>query len=84
MCEELGVSRSGYYAYEARKRNGLADPREDKDCADFLAVKAAYDFKGRPKGSRQIAMLMPKLLGTSMNRKKIQRLMRKYGPWNAR
>ena len=79
MCEELGVSRSGYYAYEARKRNGLADPREAKDCADFLAVKAAYDFKGRPKGSRQIAMLMPKLFGTSMNRKKIQRLMRKYG-----
>ena len=27
MCEELGVSRSGYYAYEA------------KDYADFLAVK---------------------------------------------
>ena len=79
MCEELGVSRSGYYAYEARKRNGRDDPREAKDCADFLAVKAAYDFKGRPKGSRQIAMLMPKLFGTSMNRKKIQRLMRKYG-----
>ena len=51
MCEELGVSRSGYYAYEARKRNGLADSREAKDYADFLAVKAAYDFKGRAKGS---------------------------------
>ena len=79
MCGELGVSRSGYYAYEARKRDGLADPREAKDCADFLVVKEVHGFKGRPKGSRQIAMLMPKLFGTSMNRKKIQRLMRKYG-----
>ncbi len=79
MCKELGVSRSGYYAYEARKRNGLSDPREARDYADFLIVKAAYDFRGRAKGSRAIAMLMPKLYGASMNRKKIQRLMRKYG-----
>ena len=79
MCSKLGVSRSGYYAYEARKRNGLDDPGEARDRADFLIVKSVYDFKGRPKGSRQIAMLMPKLYGTAMNRKKIQRLMRKYG-----
>ena len=80
MCKELGVSRSGYYAYEARKKNGLADPREAKDYADFLVVKEVYDFKGRAKGSRTIAMLMPKVRpGFSMNRKKIQRLMRKYG-----
>ena len=79
MCKELDVSRSGYYAYEARKRNGLAGPREASDYADFLIVKEVYDFKGRPKGSRTIAMLMPKLYGVSMNRKKIRRLMRKYG-----
>jgi len=79
MCEELGVSRSGYYAYESRKRNGLADPREASDYADFLVIKEVYDFKGRAKGSRTIAMLMPKLFGVSMNRKKIRRLMRKYG-----
>ena len=79
MCKELDVSRSGYYAYEARKAKGLGDPREAADYADFLAVKEVYDFKGRAKGSRQIAMLMPKLFGVSMNRKKIQRLMRKYG-----
>lgn len=80
MCEELGVSRSGYYAYEARKAKGLDDPREAADYADFLVVKEVYDFKGRAKGSRTIAMLMPKVCpGFSMNRKKIQRLMRKYG-----
>ena len=78
MCDELGVSRSGYYAYEARKRAGLGDPNEARDYADYLIVKAVYDFRGRPKGSRMIAMMMPKLCGVSMNRKKIQRLMRKY------
>ena len=80
MCAEKGVSRSGYYAYESRKASGLASPREAKDYADFLTVKAVYDYKGRAKGSRTIAMMMPKLFpGTVMNRKKIQRLMRKYG-----
>ena len=79
MCEELGVSRSGYYAYEARKAKGLGDRREAADYADFLIVREVYDFKGRAKGSRTIAMLMPKLYGVSMNRKKIRRLMRKYG-----
>lgn len=79
MCRELAVSRSGYYAYEARKRDGLADPREARDYADFLMVRDTYGFRGRPKGSRQIAMMMPRLFGISMNRKKIQRLMRKYG-----
>ena len=79
MCGELGVSRSGYYAYEARKSRGLDDPREAADYADFLAVREVYGFKGRPKGSRTIAMMMPRLLGVAMNRKKVQRLMRKYG-----
>ena len=78
MCGELGVSRSGYYAYEARK-NGPESGREAQDYSDFLMVKGVYDFKGRPKGSRTIAMLMPKLCGVAMNRKKIRRLMRKYG-----
>ena len=78
MCAELGVSRSGYYAYEARK-NGPESGREAQDYSDFLMVKGVYDFKGRPKGSRTIAMLMPKLCGVTMNRKKIRRLMRKYG-----
>lgn len=76
MCEELGVSRSGYYAYEARKAKGPGDPRETADYADFLIVKAVYEFRGRPKGSRQIAMQVPRLFGVSMNRKKIRRLMR--------
>ena len=77
-CGELGVSRSGYYAYEARKKSG--SPREARDYEDFLTVKAVYEFKGRPKGSRTIAMMVPRLFpGKSMNRKKVQRLMRKYG-----
>lgn len=80
MCEQMDVSRSGYYAYEERKAAGLLDPHEAEDYRDFLIVKQVYDFKNRPKSSRTIAMMMPKLFPeTRMNRKKVRRLMRKYG-----
>lgn len=78
MCRECGVSRSGYYAYAARKRS--PSPREKADYSDFLIIKYVYDYRGRPKGSRAIAMMMPRLVeGAGMNRKKVQRLMGKYG-----
>ncbi len=76
----MDVSRSGYYAYEGRKAAGLLDPREAEDYEDFLVVKQVYDFRNRPKGARTIAMMIPRLFqGRKMNRKKVQRLMRKYG-----
>ena len=81
MCSEAGVSRSGYYSYKARKTRSAGAAREARDRADFDLVKQVYDYKGRPKGSRTIAMMMPRLLGIAMNRKKIQRLMGKYGLW---
>ena len=78
MCEELGVSESGFHAYAARKAKGPS-PRELADLRDFAAVKQVYDYRGYPKGSRTIAMMMPGLLGIAMNRKKVARLMAKYG-----
>lgn len=40
---------------------------------------AARKARGFPKGSRLIALMMPRLLGAAMNRKKISRLMRRSG-----
>jgi putative transposase len=79
MCDQAGVSRSGYYSYAARKGSPAASARESRDYADFLLVKEAFDYKGRPKGSRTISMMMPRLFGVAMNRKKVRRLMGKYG-----
>lgn len=78
MCEYLGVSRSGYYSYRKRKNTAELSPRERQDLADFKLIKDVYDFRGYAKGSRTIAMLLPRLYGVIMNRKKISRLMAKY------
>lgn len=75
MCELAGVSRSGFYRWiETRKAR---EAREQKDFQDFQYIKQAYDYRGYAKGSRGISMRL-KRMGNPMNRKKIQRLMRKY------
>jgi len=76
LCETAGVSRSGYYRWlntETVRNNKDAD-----DKRDFETILNAYKFRGFDKGSRGIYM---RLLNQKirMNRKKIQRLMSKYG-----
>lgn len=78
MCDYLGVSRSGYYTYRHTKMSKGQTQRNLQDINDFALVKTVYDYKGYPKGSRMIAMMMPRIIGIIMNRKKIQRLMDKY------
>ena len=77
FCELLNVSRSGYYNYlttiEARTT------REQKDLAARDFILKAFNRRGYKKGSRSIKMTLEQDLGIVMNRKKIQRIMRKYG-----
>lgn len=75
LCELAQVSRSGYYDY--LKRQDKDNPVEQKDRKDFELILEAYNFRGYKKGSRSIYMRLQHN-GTPMNRKKIQRLMRKY------
>lgn len=49
-----------------------------RDYHDFLLIKEAYSFRGYAKGSRGIVMRLRRM-GVTMNRKKVQRLMRRYG-----
>lgn len=76
LCETAGVSRSGYYQWinAADSRN----VKEEKDKKDFGLILKAYKFRGYDKGSRGIHMRLLNQ-GIQMNRKKIQRLMNKYG-----
>ena len=78
MCRELKVSPSGCHSCVRRKARGPS-PRDVADLRDFSLVKAVYDYRGYPEGSRTIAMMIPRLPGTVMNRKKISRLMKKFG-----
>ena len=75
LCKLAGVSRSGYYRWIAASNQRAI--REASDYQDFLLIKEAYDYRGYAKGSRGICMRL-KRMGITMNRKKVQRLMRKY------
>ena len=75
LCKIAQVSRSGYY--EFIKRQNEDNPIEQKDRKDFELILDAYNYRGYKKGSRSIYMRLLHNV-TPMNRKKIQRLMRKY------
>ncbi|WP_242703942.1 IS3 family transposase [Candidatus Enterococcus moelleringii] len=75
LCEATQVSRSGYYAWLNRKDQ--RNQKEAQDQADYALILEVYHFRGYAKGSRSIHMRLMHT-GIIMNRKKIQRLMRKY------
>lgn len=52
--------------------------KEDEDKRDFELILEAYKFKEFDKGSRGIQMRLLHM-GILMNRKKIRRLMKKFG-----
>lgn len=78
LCEEVGISRSGYYRYfspesvEGRKRQEAKD-----EVAKELILKA-FRFKGRKKGARQIKMTLEGQFQCVYNLKRIRRIMKKY------
>jgi transposase InsO family protein len=75
--EKLGISQTSYYKYLRRERYGMQ--KSDKALSDIAAVRKVFDYKGFKKGSRQIDMLMPKVVGRKMGLKKIRRIMRENG-----
>lgn len=75
-CEALEVSRSGYYNY--LKSSGSRNVREEEDQVWRIQIEKAYNYRGYEKGSRSIVMYFKNVLGLTVNRKKVQRLMRKF------
>lgn len=76
-CDLLGVSPSGYYAYLK-----AAVPRQVREAEDLewkALIEEAYQYRGYKKGSRGIVMHFHNQKGITVNRKKEQRLMRKFG-----
>ena len=76
LCKIAGVSRSGYYNWvnSAERRKN----REEQDKRDFDLILEAYGYRGYDKGVNGIYMRLAHM-GIRMNKKKIRRLMRKYG-----
>lgn len=75
LCENAGVSRSGYYNWIANKE--IRNVKEERDRGDFELILEAYQFRGYDKGRRGIYMRLLHI-GVVMNQKKIRRLMNKY------
>lgn len=76
LCKIASVSRSGYYNYinSANVRN----QHEEKDIEARDLILMAFNHRGYKKGSRSIKMTLENEFNTTFNRKRIQRIMRKY------
>lgn len=76
LCKLAGVSRSGYYHYKSTEE--LRERRYNQDVEDMKLIEKAYHLNKHDKGSRGIYMTLKNKFDTLFNRKKIQRLMRKF------
>ena len=76
LCSLAEVSRSGYYNYLNSK--DIRKNREEKDQILRDNILKAINFRGYEKGSRSIKMALMKTFSINYNRKRIQRIMRKY------
>lgn len=77
FCNLLGVSRSGYYSY--LKAFDIRDAREQLDLEAKEIILKAFNRRGYKKGSRSIKMILENEYNIILSRKKIQRIMKKYG-----
>lgn len=77
LCSIAGVSKSGYYAHKSKV--GTKNTWEEQDLKAKELILKAYEFRGYKKGSRSIKMTLKNNFNTIYSRKKIQRIMRKYG-----
>ena len=75
LCQNAGVSRSGYYNWLDSDYKRSEKDLQDK--ADFELILQAYQFRGYDKGRRGIYMRLLNM-GIRMNQKKISRLMKKF------
>ena len=74
MCETLGVSRSGYYAYKSRTKGKRETEREELLKEIRLVFKSSRELYGSP---RITAALLSK--GIQCNKKRIARIMHSNG-----
>jgi transposase InsO family protein len=76
LCECSGVSRSGYYNYISSENKRKEQEKNDENIRDIILI--AINHRGYQKGSRSVKMTLAGKYGIIFNRKRIQRIMRKY------
>ena len=76
LCKISNVSTSGFYRFLNTQTH--RNTKENKDLKSRDIILKAFNHRGYKKGSRSIKMTLENEFGVIMNRKKIQRIMRKY------
>ena len=76
LCKIANVSTSGYYNFLNNFKTRSI--KENKDLISKEIILKAFNYRGYKKGSRSIKMVLENKFNIIMNRKKIQRIMRKY------
>ena len=76
LCAMADVSRSGYYRY--LKNKPLQIERNNSDLVARDNILKVFNYRGYKKGSRSVKMILEDSFGITYNRKRIQRIMRKY------
>lgn len=76
LCGFLEVSRSGYYRWCSAAQARIAREQRDSELRDM--IMEAFEARGYNKGSRQIRSWIRDHKGVRVNRKCVQRIMRKY------
>ena len=74
---KIGISQTLYYKYLRLERFGME--QDKKKLSDIEAVRKVFEYKGFKKGSRQIYMMMPSIVGRKMGIRKIRRIMFENG-----
>lgn len=76
LCKIAEVSKSGYYSY--LKSYGIRKCKEERDLKLKSIILKAFNHRGYKRGSRSIKMVLEHEFKCIINRKCIQRIMRKY------
>lgn len=76
LCKVACVSRSGYYRYLKFKQSKVNRDKLDIEARDNILK--AFNYKGYKKGSRSIKMVLENKFNIVYNRKRIQRIMKKF------
>ena len=76
----LGISKTAFYSCLSDSSYGTrGDIKNLQDEEDIKVIQTVIDYKGYPKGTRMIYMMMKKITGRQFSIKKIRRLKRKFG-----
>ena len=78
LCKLAGVSRSGYYNYFSLKSISTRNKQETNDLESYKNILAAFKFKNRKKGAKQIKMTLQNQFNINYNLKRIRRIMKKF------